>query len=157
MNPRAAINDLHPFQGCPFSLLGTSPRLNTISYCEALLLQRRGWDSNPRALADKRFSRPPRYDLFDTSPYLIATNCFSSAANVILAKIICSVNNFFQKIFLYFFRSKKHRFLGVFTSFLISVQPKAYLPASLFLYYHNFLQQCIPKHLHRTPLPLHHL
>ena len=25
MNPRAAINDLHPFQGCPFSLLGTSP------------------------------------------------------------------------------------------------------------------------------------
>ena len=30
--------------------------------------QRRGWDSNPRALADKRFSRPPRYDHFDTSP-----------------------------------------------------------------------------------------
>lgn len=28
---------------------------------------RRGWDSNPRALADKRFSRPPRYDHFDTS------------------------------------------------------------------------------------------
>ena len=25
MNPRAAINDLHPFQGCPFSLLGPSP------------------------------------------------------------------------------------------------------------------------------------
>ena len=28
--------------------------------------ERRGWDSNPRALADKRFSRPPRYDHFDT-------------------------------------------------------------------------------------------
>ena len=27
---------------------------------------RNGWDSNPRALADKRFSRPPRYDHFDT-------------------------------------------------------------------------------------------
>ena len=26
MNPRAAINDLHPFQGCPFSLLGTSAK-----------------------------------------------------------------------------------------------------------------------------------
>ena len=26
------------------------------------------WDSNPRALADKRFSRPPRYDHFDTAP-----------------------------------------------------------------------------------------
>ena len=25
MNPRAAINDLHPFQGCPFDHLGTSP------------------------------------------------------------------------------------------------------------------------------------
>ena len=32
LNPRAAINDLHPFQGCPFSLLGTSPRLNFNSY-----------------------------------------------------------------------------------------------------------------------------
>ena len=27
MNPRAAINDLLPFQGSPFSLLGTSPWL----------------------------------------------------------------------------------------------------------------------------------
>ena len=32
LNPRAAINDLHPFQGCPFSLLGTSPRLNFNSH-----------------------------------------------------------------------------------------------------------------------------
>ena len=30
-------------------------------------LKRREWDSNPRALSDKRFSRPPRYDHFDTS------------------------------------------------------------------------------------------
>jgi len=26
LNHRAAINDLHPFQGCPFSLLGTSAK-----------------------------------------------------------------------------------------------------------------------------------
>ena len=32
------------------------------------VIKRRGWDSNPCALADKRFSRPPRYDHFDTSP-----------------------------------------------------------------------------------------
>ncbi len=32
--------------------------------------KRREWDSNPRALADKRFSRPPRYDHFDISPYV---------------------------------------------------------------------------------------
>ena len=31
--------------------------------------KRRGWGSNPRALADKRFSRPPRYDHFDTSAF----------------------------------------------------------------------------------------
>ena len=28
LNPRAAINDLLPFQGSPFSLLGISPKLN---------------------------------------------------------------------------------------------------------------------------------
>ncbi len=36
-----------------------------------LLQKRREWDSNPRALADKRFSRPPRYDHFDISPYTL--------------------------------------------------------------------------------------
>ena len=33
MNPRAAINDLHPFQGCPFGLLGTSPSKLIQSTC----------------------------------------------------------------------------------------------------------------------------
>ena len=73
MNPRAATNDLLPFQGSPFNLLGTSAWLNLVSYSIYIRrqitktrLQRRGWDSNPRALADKRFSRPPRYDHFDT-------------------------------------------------------------------------------------------
>jgi hypothetical protein len=75
LNPRAATNDLLPFQGSPFNLLGTSAWLNLDSYSIYIRrqiiktrLQRRGWDSNPRALADKRFSRPPRYDHFDTSP-----------------------------------------------------------------------------------------
>ena len=34
------------------------------------LLWRRGRDSNPCGVAPKRFSRPPRYDRFDTSPYM---------------------------------------------------------------------------------------
>ena len=34
-----------------------------------LLVWRRVWDSNPRGIAPKRFSRPPRYDHFDNSPY----------------------------------------------------------------------------------------
>ena len=74
LNPRAAVNDLHPFQGCPFGQLGYFSELFTIihlpSICQIQLCidERRGWDSNPCALADKRFSRPPRYDHFDTSP-----------------------------------------------------------------------------------------
>ena len=32
---------------------------------------RRGWDSNPCALSRKLISSQPRYDHFDTSPYLI--------------------------------------------------------------------------------------
>ncbi len=101
MNPRAAINDLHPFQGCPFSHLGYFSKQKLISYINIKIrwrryLQRRGWDSNPRALADKRFSRPPRYDHFDTSP---GSRCatLSASAKIILSKKNISVNNFFQK------------------------------------------------------------
>ena len=82
LNPRTAINDLLPFQGSPFSHLGTSPsqlrhKKTTESFWLVVFLKRRGWDSNPRALSDKRFSRPPRYDHFDTSPTI-----YLSAASV---------------------------------------------------------------------------
>ena len=36
-------------------------------------LWRSGWDSNPRAREGQRFSRPPRYDRFDTTPYKISS------------------------------------------------------------------------------------
>ena len=103
MNPRAAINDLLPFQGSPFGQLGYFSKLpyllsssdiylcrsqrQVILYLVSFMLsstfltflksfysvfdKRREWDSNPRALADKRFSRPPRYDHFDISPYTL--------------------------------------------------------------------------------------
>ena len=103
MNPRAAINDLLPFQGSPFGQLGYFSKLpyllsssdiylcrsqrQVILYLVYFMLsstfltffksfyfvfdKRREWDSNPRALADKRFSRPPRYDHFDISPYAL--------------------------------------------------------------------------------------
>ena len=51
--------------------------------------QRRGWDSNPRALADKRFSRPPRYDHFDTSPNRICLK--ESFAFFLLCIRICFI------------------------------------------------------------------
>ena len=101
MNPRAAVNDLLPFQGSPFGQLGYFSKLPYLLSkffiklfllsCDSLFSitdvplfvkhflnlffkvfnKRREWDSNPRALADKRFSRPPRYDHFDISPYAI--------------------------------------------------------------------------------------
>ena len=118
LNPRAAINDLLPFQGSPFGQLGYFSKLIdlrlTISItenhrrCRLVVSKRRGWDSNPRALADKRFSRPPRYDHFDTSPYfnffqLKIAVCISDF--VILSKSPILVNRFF-KIFSKFFRQR---------------------------------------------------
>ena len=104
MNPRAAINDLHPFQGCPFSHLGYISRLaNSYFHYYRIKdsvgedLQRRGWDSNPRALADKRFSRPPRYDHFDTSP------CSRRTRIEVERKDYSSKNKFScQPVFLFF-------------------------------------------------------
>ena len=130
MNPRAAFNDLLPFQGSPFGSLGTSPNLpyllssSDIHLCRSqrqvilylvyfilsstfltflksfyfVLNKRREWDSNPRALADKRFSRPPRYDHFDISPYNVFQHflcCFVSAC-CILSSNIPPVNNKFD-------------------------------------------------------------
>ena len=70
------------------------------------LTKRREWDSNPRALADKRFSRPPRYDHFDISPYVVVCLwCFLTAdASDILAPKYSPVNNFFT--FFSFFLSQ---------------------------------------------------
>ena len=59
--------------------------------------QRRERDSNPRALSDKRFSRPPRYDHFDISP----SSCLSLLLTgdlYILALLFFYVNTFFQII-----------------------------------------------------------
>ncbi len=37
---------------------------------ESVVFWRRRWDSNPRAVAGKLISSQPRYDHFDTSPYI---------------------------------------------------------------------------------------
>ena len=68
LNPCAAVNDLLPFQGSPFGQLGYFSMLDDYNLYMNGKVERREWDSNPRALADKRFSRPPRYDHFDISP-----------------------------------------------------------------------------------------
>ena len=85
MNPRAAINDLHPFQGCPFGQLGYFSKTERVGF------------EPTRPFTDKRFSRPPRYDHFDTSPSYIKF-AQNHSAKVILAKMFSSVNNFFSII-----------------------------------------------------------
>ena len=131
MNPRAATNDLLPFQGSPFGQLGYFSKMpayytrytflthsSFVVICLNLLScvcapsrktkgspfnselpKRRGWDSNPRALSDKRFSRPPRYDHFDTSPYIHLFIASVSATCCILAHFM----PLRQYLFSYFF------------------------------------------------------
>ena len=129
MNPRAALTTYSLSRGAPSASLGTSPNCPTqslwfislpeafyiISRCFSfvknffstffkiffVLNKRREWDSNPRALADKRFSRPPRYDHFDISPYVVFQHflcCFVSAC-CILSSNISPVNNKFDIFF----------------------------------------------------------
>ena len=82
LNPRAATNDLLPFQGSPFSRLGTSACW-ILYIMKFFCSKRREWDSNPRALSDKRFSRPPRYDRFDISPNVLS--------HYKVCKLVCQV------------------------------------------------------------------
>ena len=67
------------------------------------LPKRRGWDLNPRALSDKRFSRPPRYDHFDTSPsiYLSAASVSPQRQDVFYHSFSLSSTPFSN--FFYFF------------------------------------------------------
>ena len=85
--------------------------------------KRREWDSNPRALADKRFSRPPRYDHFDISPY----NVFNIFCAVLSVHVVfyhqispLSITNliFFSKNWTYSFNfCYMSIFTGIFTRF----------------------------------------
>ena len=108
-------------RGAPSASLGTSPNCPTQSLliffrsvlyyialffvCQELFFiyfhsqQRREWDSNPRALADKRFSRPPRYDHFDISPYAL----FSVRRLIARRKMYSIIKSFYcQYKFLHF-------------------------------------------------------
>ena len=89
-------------------------------------LKRREWDSNPRALADKRFSRPPRYDHFDISPSVAVFH----AAKIILAKTSPPVNIFF-KFFRHFCKFNfSHRFFAS----LFLVFPLLHVPLTSILW-----------------------
>ena len=92
-------------RGVPSTSLGTSP--STPSDCSTYF-KRRGWDSNPRALTDKRFSRPPHYDRFDTSPYGLfswfSLLLFRRSAKASISKWKHRVNDFFKYLPSFFFK-----------------------------------------------------
>ena len=59
----------------------------------ALCVERRGWDSNPCARKDKRFSRPPRYDHFATSPDIEAAGRIRTANLLITNQLLCQLSH----------------------------------------------------------------
>ena len=83
---------------------------DTTSYMK--LGERREWDSNPCALADKRFSRPPRYDHFDISPcsYLLGAVKSAQKYSRCFQRHWVSYQNGqpMSTVFLSFFRVKLH-------------------------------------------------
>ena len=195
MNPRAATNDLLPFQGSPFGQLGYFSKLpyllsssdiylcrsqrQVILYLVSFMLsstfltflksfysvfdKRREWDSNPRALADKRFSRPPRYDHFDISPYIIIKPKTLCTSGVVLhsrgclcqCKTYSIIKTFLcQQDFLFF--SKIHSisqkslcnrqiFWCSDLDILVGSLHKKDLGSSLLLHYHCII--CYPCHV----------
>ncbi len=107
MNPRAAINDLHPFQGCPYNLLGSSPHKLIHLHMQLLWRPYR----SPNGESGSRTHAPLRTNGFQDR--LVMTTsislqmlfiCFQKAflplistARTILAKSRMTVNNFFGK------------------------------------------------------------
>ena len=121
LNSRAALTTYSLSRGAPSASLGTSPKhdrfLNHISLSDPKIRQRRGWDSNPRALADKRFSRPPRYDHFDTSPSI----CALTARKLYYHSKFQSVNKEKRfSPFLLFFRARQSHVLKQGSSYAVS-------------------------------------
>ena len=110
MNPRAALTTYSLSRGAPSASLGTSPKCpNLKSICLTRAphfpqmfanAERRGWDSNPRALADKRFSRPPRYDHFDTSPANLSHRLCQRKMYITIIVLSCQYT--FTSFFLFF-------------------------------------------------------
>ena len=70
MNSRAGYPTYALSRGASSPLEYYSIYMVTFGIAYLIKKWRRGRDSNPCGVAPKRFSRPPRYDHFDTSPYI---------------------------------------------------------------------------------------
>ena len=129
MNPRAAINDLHPFQGCPFSHLGTSPNQADHIF---LLIATRFWriasgEDGIRTHAPFRTNGfQDRLVMTTSIPLQVCCGLLLQPnASVILAKMYTSVNMFFQTFFffflLFFYIFAKHLFYWISSNFHLEI------------------------------------
>ena len=108
--------------------------------------ERRGWDSNPRALADKRFSRPPRYDHFDTSPVQSAKLIISSNFrfvntffDIFLFLKMSTLNSTFFHVFIVLpFCTIRNLFYCIFSLLGSAIVRLPLLPASLAPYFRSY-------------------
>ncbi len=139
LNPRAAINDLHPFQGCLFNLLSTSPKVElNIKYLimfDTILPVSSGEDGI-------RTHAPLRTNGFQdrlvmTTSIPLRSRTLISARDMI-AKRGMGVNRFFKKIFKIFEQLENCQVLrDIFTVFPTSALPFRSLPVLLLLYWNN--------------------
>ena len=102
MNPRAAINYLHPLQGCPFDLLGTSP--NEVESSTLYLITEGACSNGEGGI---RTHAPFRTNGFQDRLVMTASIPLQTFrrlpdAKHILTKKTYGVNNFFHKFFEYF-------------------------------------------------------
>ena len=97
LNPRAAINDLLPFQGSPFSLLGTSPDIPSKRPRIVQVSLAQNGEGGIRTHAPLRTNGfQDRLVMTTSIPLRVrATPEFKSSAKIILAKIDFHVNRFF--------------------------------------------------------------
>ena len=114
MNPRAAINDLLPFQGSPFSLLGTSPNIAECLY--NITIRNSMFPSGEGGI---RTHAPLRTNGFQdrlvmTTSIPLHSLFLSVSARIILTNEFHCVNNFFGSFLFFLFFQKSFRYHQIF-------------------------------------------
>ena len=136
LNPRDTFAPYSLSRGAP-SPLGYFSK----GCCLSKKMWRRGWDSNPRALSDKRFSRPPRYDRFDTSPCVNSNLGTPEIFSVFVCQLCVFVSLAQRHLLLYqqYFRMSTTFFnffyIFFYFFFLFAVFPHFAIHTFIFIYY----------------------
>ena len=112
MNPRAAVNDLHPFQGCPFGQLGYFSELKQYMIIDLV----DNGESGIRTHAPLRTNGFQDRLVMTTSISLQFSVRYLTSARIIIHITPCLVNKFFS-FFYNFFTCSFCRVIYVFIFF----------------------------------------